>query len=174
MIQSPDITNWSNWLETAAGEFWLTKCIAEMRAPRRTFSRAQCDSIIAMVLGRQAIPLPGAPAKCNERKPRQSRPDGLRTSTEAARKLRCSIKTLNGHVASGALRYVVIGHGTKRPRRMFTDADLDDFIANQTRKDSPCPSARTRVHRFGDTTSRSEVIAFTARRSARPSAKRKR
>src|SRR5262249_8628399 len=124
-----------------------------------------------------ALPLPAgydSSAASAARKSCHPPPDGLRTRAEAARKLRCSIKTLNGHVASGALRYVVIGHGTKRPRRMFTDADLDDFIANQTRKDSPCPSARTRVHRFGDTTSRSEVIAFTARRSARPSAKRKR
>ena len=72
MIQSPDITNWSNWLETAAGESWLTKTIAKMKAaPRHTFSRAECDSIVAMVLGRQAIPLPGTPAKCNERRPRR-------------------------------------------------------------------------------------------------------
>src|SRR5262245_38763671 len=55
-------------------------------------------------------------------------PDGLRTPAEAARKLRCSIKTLFAHVASGALRYVDIGRGTKRPHRMFTDADLDAFI----------------------------------------------
>ena len=173
MIQSPDITNWSNWLETAAGESWLTKCI-EMRAPRHTFSRAECDSIIAMVLGRQAIPLPGTPAKCNERKLRQSPPDGLRTPAEAARKLRCSIKTLNGHVASGALRYVIIGHGIKRPRKMFADADLDAFIVNQTRKDVPCPSTATRAPRSGNTTSSGEVIAFSAQPRPRPGAKPKR
>jgi len=101
-------------------------------------------------------------------------PDGLRTPAEAARKLRCSVKTLNAHVASGALRYVVIGHGKTRMRRMFADSDLNDFIANQTRKDSPCPSSRTHVHRSGVSTSRSEVIAFTARRSGRPGAKRRR
>src|SRR6516164_3532619 len=70
-------------------------------------------------------------------------PDGLRTPAEAARKLRCSVKTLFGHVASGALRYVAIGHGTKRPRKRFADADLDAFIESQTRKDVPCPSTRT-------------------------------
>src|SRR5262245_4967843 len=122
MIQSPDITNWSNWLETAAGESWLTKCI-EMRAPRHTFSRAECDSIIAMVLGRQAIPLPGTPA----RKPRLPPSDGLKSAAQAAAKLGCSIKTLNGHVASGALKYVALGHGRRRQRRMFADADLDEF-----------------------------------------------
>jgi len=102
-------------------------------------------------------------------------PDGLRTPVEAARKLRCSIKTLNGHVASGALRYVVIGHGTKRPRRMFADTDLDDFIANQTRKDVPCPSISTETvaRRISTSTSKCEVIGFTARRNARRAAKPK-
>src|SRR5215510_4634421 len=47
-------------------------------------------------------------------------PDGLRTSAEAAAKLGCSIKTLNGHIANGDLKYVIIGHGIKRPRRYFT------------------------------------------------------
>jgi hypothetical protein len=60
-------------------------------------------------------------------------PQGLRTADEAAAKLRCSIKTLRGHVRSGALRYVVTGHGIKHPHKMFTDADIDEFIANQTR-----------------------------------------
>src|SRR5215831_7084198 len=57
--------------------------------------------------------------------------DGLRTPAEAARKLRCSVKTLRAHVAAGDLRYVIIGKGTKRPRIRFTAADLDEFIANQ-------------------------------------------
>jgi hypothetical protein len=52
-----------------------------------------------------------------QRKPTIAPPDGLRSPQEAAAKLRCSIKTLNGHIASGALAYVIIGHGTKRPRR---------------------------------------------------------
>src|SRR6516164_2399569 len=53
------------------------------------------------------------------RKPRVRPPDGLRTKAAAAAKLGCSIKTLNGHVDAGELRYVVIGHGKKRVRRMF-------------------------------------------------------
>jgi hypothetical protein len=97
-------------------------------------------------------------------------PQGLRTADEAAAKLRCSIKTLRGHVRSGALRYVVTGHGIKRPHKMFTDADIDEFIANQTRKEAPasCPSLRTPARRSSGTTSRSEVIAFSARPNARP------
>jgi hypothetical protein len=169
MTQSHDTTI---WLETAAGESWLTKTIAEMKAaPRHTFSRAECDSIIAMVLGRQATPLPGTSA----RKLRLPPSDGLKSAAQAAAKLGCSIKTLNGHVASGALRYVDIGHGKRRPRRMFTDADLDEFIANQSRKDVPCPSTRTETaaRRISTSTSKCEVIGFTARRDARRGVKPK-
>jgi hypothetical protein len=102
-------------------------------------------------------------------------PDGLRTPAEAARKLGCSTKTLLGHVASGALHYVDLGHGKKRPRYRFTDADLDEFIANRTRKDSPtCRSDATRARRSTHTTFKSEVVAFTARPNARTSGKRKR
>jgi helix-turn-helix protein len=101
-------------------------------------------------------------------------PGGLLTSAEAAAKLGCSIKTLNGHIAAGALKYVAIGHGMKRPRKMFTAADLDEFIANQTRKDAPCPSDVIRAHPTGNTISRSEVVAFSARRSVRPGGKPRR
>src|SRR5262245_18588718 len=87
---------------------------------------------------------------------------GLRTPAEAARKLHCSIKTLNGHVAAGDLRYVIIGKGMKRPRRMFADDDLDEFITTQSRKDVPCPSTRTRARHTSNLISSGEVIAFTA------------
>jgi hypothetical protein len=107
-------------------------------------------------------------------RPRAAVPGGLLTRAQAAAKLNCSLRTLDGHVASGALRYVDIGHGKKRPRKMFTDADLDEFIANQTRKDVPtCQSAAIGARHTGPTTSKSTVIAFTDRRSARPGAKRK-
>jgi hypothetical protein len=107
-----------------------------------------------------------------ERKPRP--PDGLRTMAEAAAKLGCSIRTLKAHVAAGELRYVTIGHGKKRPRRMFTDADLDQFITTQTHKDSPCPSSETRARHIGASTSSSKVIAFSAQPRPRPSATPKR
>jgi hypothetical protein len=95
------------------------------------------------------------PAKSRRTRPRL--PDGLRTLREGAERLGCSVKTLQGHIASGALKYVVTGHGNKRPRKMLTDADLDDFIANQTRKDVPCPSYfhfdfQIRGHRFHGST----------------------
>jgi hypothetical protein len=101
--------------------------------------------------------------KKHVRKSRVAPPGGLKNKHEAAAKLGCSIRTLDGHVAAGALRYVLIGHGTKRLRRMFTDADLDELIANQSRKDVPaCPSTEIRVRRTGSSTSGGEVIAFSA------------
>jgi hypothetical protein len=113
--------------------------------------------------------------RCRRRIPRIPLPNGLRPEREAAAKLGCSVKTIRGHVKSGALRYVVIGHGTKRIRRMFTDAHLDAFIANQTHKDVPaCPSTNPRARRTGTSTSSGEVIAFTAQPKPRPAAKPKR
>jgi hypothetical protein len=99
-------------------------------------------------------------------------PGGLLTAVQAAAKLSCSVKTLNGHVAGGALKYVTVGHGTKRLRKMFTDADLNQFIADQTREAPPCPFDATRARRSGNTISKSEVVAFSAlqrrRRGAKP------
>jgi len=101
-------------------------------------------------------------------------PDGLKTAAQATAKLNCSIKTLNAHVAAGDLRYVIIGKGTKRPRKMFTDTDLDDFIANQTRKDSPaCRSIASRARHTGTSTSSGEVVAFSGVRRPRLNVKPK-
>jgi hypothetical protein len=108
------------------------------------------------------------------RKPRPATPGGLLTAAQAAAKLGCSIKTLNGHVVAGAVGYVVIGHGRKRPRKMFTDSDLDAFIAAQTRKDSPCPSTASRARYTSTSTSSGTVIDFTAPRKPPTGDKRKR
>jgi hypothetical protein len=126
--------------------------------------------------GRRSYEALGYKGTAKRKRREQPRPlDGLLTADEAAARLRCSVKTLNGYVASGAVRYVAIGHGSKRARKMFTAADLDDFVVNQTRKDSPvCLSAAIRARPTGNTTFKSEVIAFSARPSARTSVKRKR
>jgi hypothetical protein len=100
-------------------------------------------------------------------------PDGLLTASEAAAKLRCSIKTLNGHVDAGDLKYVIVGHGTKRPRKMFTDPDLNQFIAAQTREAPPCPSTASRARHSGTSISSGEVVAFTARPKSPPGGKPK-
>src|SRR5262245_41624015 len=111
--------------------------------------------------------------KRRQRKPRQPAPDGLKTAAQAAAKLNISTKTLNGHVANGDLKYVVIGHGSKRQRKMFTDPDINEFIQAQTRKDELCPSDVTRAPRSGSTISKSEVVAFSARPRKPTSAKPK-
>jgi hypothetical protein len=110
-----------------------------------------------------------------QRQPRASVPGGLLTAAQAAARLNCSIKTLSGHVAAGDLKYVVIGSGIKRLRRFFTVADLDQFIANQTRKDAPlCRSSKTRVRPIGALTSNIVAIGFSERPKSRPGGKRKR
>jgi hypothetical protein len=98
------------------------------------------------------------------RRPRIRPPDGLRTPAEAAAKLGCSTKTLDGYVSTGALHYVALGHGKKRQRKMFSDPDLDAFITAQTRKDSPCPSTAGRARPTGTSTFTGEVIDFTGPR----------
>jgi hypothetical protein len=108
------------------------------------------------------------PAKPRKRTVLARPPDGLRTKAEAAAKLGCSIKTLNAHVDARELRSVTIGHGKKRPRKRFTDADLNDFIANQT---VSCPSTASRARHTGISTSSGEVIAFTAQPRPRTNAK---
>ena len=54
---------------------------------------------------------------------------GLLSMDEAAAKLGCSIKTLNGHVASGALRYVNIGHGRSARAKCSPTPISTQFIA---------------------------------------------
>ena len=124
---------------------------------------------------REALRLDAAPVKLT-RKPtvRARPPDGLRMKIEAAAKLGCSVKALDGYIKAGALRYVPLGHGTKRVRKMLADTDLNEFITNQTRKDSPCPSAATRARRSGSTDSKSEIVSFSEVQRGRRSAKPKR
>ncbi|WP_395708546.1 helix-turn-helix domain-containing protein [Reyranella sp.] len=98
----------------------------------------------------------------------------LRTPDETAARLRCSRKTLSSYVRDGKLRYVIMGSGTKRPRKMFTDPDIDDFIERQTRRDVPCPSTSPRNRRTTSTISSGEIVAFSALRNARIAEKLKR
>jgi excisionase family DNA binding protein len=108
------------------------------------------------------------------RKPRVTPPNGLRTLAEAAERIGVSVKTLKKHIDAGRLRYINVGTGVRHKRRMFTDADLDEFVAAQSRRDSPaCPSTRTSARRIGNSTSSGEVIAFTAQPRPQTSAKPK-
>jgi excisionase family DNA binding protein len=148
-------------LVSAETEQWQREAIAEAKRLRKLAAKRIAREVAPLVAKRTA---------------REATPpaDGLCTMREAAARLGCSVRTLQGHIASGAIRYVNIGHGRTKPRRMFTDSDLAEFIANQTRKDSPCQSIATRAHHTSNTTSKSQVIAFSARPSARLGGTRKR
>jgi excisionase family DNA binding protein len=101
--------------------------------------------------------------------------DGLKTPSQAARRLGISIRTLRNLVSAGDLRYVNVGQGKQRERIMFTDNDLNDLIASRTRqKAQQCQSISPRARRTTTSTSSGEVIAFTARRSGQTGGKRKR
>lgn len=97
----------------------------------------------------------------------------LLTPAEVADRLRCSRKTVAEHVNNGDLKYVIIGRGKKRARRMFTEADVDEFIVRQTRRDMPCQSTNPRARRSTSSTSGGEVIGFTALRERRNAEKPK-
>jgi hypothetical protein len=155
----------------ASTAFPLDHLFAEADAASQTFI-ARCRMLEAALLKRPSPnPAPAKPRR--QRKPRLAPPDGLRTAEQAAARLGCSVKTLAGHVSTGAIGYVITGHGSKRPRRMFTDADLNAFIAAQTRKDAPCPLPASRARHTGISNSRCEVIDFAAPRKPPTGAKRK-
>jgi excisionase family DNA binding protein len=98
----------------------------------------------------------------------------LLTPAEAADTLGVSVKTLVGHIKDGELRYINVGRGGKKPRRMFDLTDLSDFKERRTRRESPCRSINRNALPSTITTSRCEVIAFTALRNAEAVAKRSR
>ncbi|NJL06983.1 MAG: helix-turn-helix domain-containing protein [Methylacidiphilales bacterium] len=90
------------------------------------------------------------------------------TGAEAAAFLRISMKTLNAHIRGGAIRYVNVGLGTKRPRRRFTDSDLREFLERQSRMDvQPCQSIDRKTRRTTNSISSGKVLAFTDLRNAR-------
>lgn len=87
----------------------------------------------------------------------------LPTPAEVAARLRCSRKTLDAHVRAGDIRYIIIGHGKKRPRRMFTDADVNEFLDRQARRDVPVEPARRVTRHSTAAHSGEEPIGLRAR-----------
>ncbi|WP_424974841.1 helix-turn-helix domain-containing protein [Methylobacterium brachiatum] len=98
----------------------------------------------------------------------------LLTPSEAAARLRISRRTLDGHVASGGIRYISVGLGLKRKRIRFDPADLESFLERQKRAE--CPSTNVRARRLTRTISASGAIDFQAlleqRRAERRSARK--
>jgi excisionase family DNA binding protein len=91
----------------------------------------------------------------------------LLTLDEAAQHLNVTADQVTAFVQDGELRYINVGRGKKRPRVRFTIEDLDEFIETRRRRDVACQSTKNPTHRSTTSTSKSEVIGFTALRAAR-------
>ena len=91
----------------------------------------------------------------------------LLTPKIAAADLGISTKTLTGHADDGEIRYINVGRGKKKKRRMYTRPDLEEFKERRAQREVKCLSTGTRKARSTTTTSNSKVIAFTALRDAR-------
>ena len=100
--------------------------------------------------------------------------DPLLTPGQAAQSLDICMKTLFGHVRDGALRYINVGRGSKKPRRMFDPIDLADFRQSRKRIEAPCRFIGRKPRPSTNTTSKCEVVAFTALQSPRADGKPKR
>lgn len=90
-------------------------------------------------------------------------PSKLLTPAEVAELLRCSKKTLTQYVRAGALAYIRVGAGAVRPRRMFTEEDVQSFIDRQAQRETPPnPSTSHKGRRSKATLSNAKVYAFSA------------
>jgi excisionase family DNA binding protein len=157
------------WFAALSGDEFSAQIDARIDAARMPHARGRVHRLIDIADDdddglAEPVPVPVlAPA------------DGLKTPSQAARRLGVSIRTLRGLVSAGDLRYVNVGRGKQREKIMFTDNDLDDLIASRTRqKAQQCQSTSPRARRTPNTISSGEVVAFTARRNGQTGGKRKR
>lgn len=114
--------------------------------------------------------VPGSAPKRPERvKTVPDDPRGLLDANHAAARLNITTEQLLAHVGDGAIRYINIGRGTKRPRYRFDPADLDAFKESRSTLEQPtCPSlSPKRASRITGIASKSNVVGFTALRAAR-------
>jgi hypothetical protein len=101
-------------------------------------------------------------------------PDSLLTAREAADHLNITVEQLLQHVKGGALRYINVGCGDKRPRYRFAPSDLDAFKTSRSTLERRCrSSSRKSPSRITGTASSSNVVGFSARRAALLAAKPK-
>ncbi|WP_407120969.1 helix-turn-helix domain-containing protein [Bradyrhizobium sp. STM 3561] len=96
----------------------------------------------------------------------------LLTGKEAAARLGITADQLAALVHDGEISFINMGRGSKRPRRRYTEADLDDLIERRRRREA-CPSGSPKTRPSIDTTSGLGVIGFTALRNAQLAKKRK-
>ena len=95
-------------------------------------------------------------------------PDALLTAARAAARLSITVAQLTAHVEDGALKYINVGRGKKKPRRRFSPSDLEEFKAARSTLEKSCPSSSQRSPRpITGTASKSNVVGFSALRAAR-------
>jgi excisionase family DNA binding protein len=98
--------------------------------------------------------------------PRDS--NALLKPDEAAARLGITVEQLLAHVEDGALRYINVGRGQKKPRYRFSETDLNEFISTRsTLEQRLCPSSSPkRASRITGTASKSNVVGFSALHAA--------
>ena len=84
---------------------------------------------------------------------------------EAAKRLNITEDQLAALVQDGEITYINVGRGKKRPRRRYAEEDIDDFKVRRRRREAFL-SGSPKTHRSTDTISGSEVVGFTALRTA--------
>jgi hypothetical protein len=102
------------------------------------------------------------------RKRKAATSDGLLDIPAAASRLNITAEKVRAFVRDGDLKYVNVGHGSKKPRYRFEDSDINAFIEKRRQQDiPPCQSSKPQSpRRIIGTTSRSNVVGFMAQRAA--------
>ena len=93
----------------------------------------------------------------------------LLTGDEAAKLLRISRRTFDGHVDRGDIAYIAVGLGLQRVRKRFDPEDIAQFRERQRRVE--CPSAPTQSRRRAPAAP-AEAIDFKALLKERRDARR--
>jgi excisionase family DNA binding protein len=112
---------------------------------------------VSRVIYSKGAPLPN-PANDNDR---------LFTPEQAALRLNITEDQLSALTQDGEIAYINVGRGKKRPRRRFTEPDLNDFVERRRKRETPCQSTKTRGRPITHSISSTPVSGFMARRSAR-------
>ena len=104
-------------------------------------------------------------------KPRKRKtliPGGLYDLPAVAGKLNVTNEKVRGFVRAGDLKFINVGHGTKRSRYRFTDADINALIEKRKTQEILCPSSGPQSpRRISGSVFSLNVVGFTEARNAR-------
>jgi excisionase family DNA binding protein len=127
----------------------------------------RCADILAIIAAADAAPKkPVLPDNIDS--------DALLNADQAATLLGITVPQLLALVDDGAVKFINVGRGMKRPRYRFERTDLDAFKASRAKiQEHTCRSTEGRGPNFSRSTSSSNVIGFQDARAVRRSAKPK-